>query len=106
MHYDHPQGRLTSDNASLMSSSKHPCPDPVLIHIKTKPQAHSKQYHLLFPHVPIGSPAGLYRPNNKEIPMVSFPVYLGISIKTIIRAGNVFLILVYFLIHPELPPSL
>lgn len=38
--------------------------------------------------------------------MVRFPVCSGTSVKTIIRAGNVFLILVDFLLRPALPPIL
>lgn len=38
--------------------------------------------------------------------MVHFPVCSGMSIKTITRAGNVFLILVCFLVHPSLSPVL
>lgn len=125
MQYGHPRGRLTSDSVSSTSPSKYPRPDLVLIHTKTNPRpkhghqspsvAYSKpsppkhghqQWPTDFPHVPTGSPAGSHRPHNKEIPMVRFPVCSGTSIKTIIRAGNVFLILVDFLAHPALPPVL
>lgn len=46
----------------------------------------------------VGSPAGSYWLNNEEIHIVGCPVYLGNYIKIIIRALNVFLILVYFFI--------
>lgn len=38
--------------------------------------------------------------------MVRFPVCSGTSVKTIIRADNIFLILVDFLVRPALPPIL
>lgn len=47
----------------------------------------------------IGSTAEFYWLNNEEIHIVGCPVYLGNYIKIIIRALNVFLILVYFFIY-------
>lgn len=106
--YGHPRGRRTSDSASSTNPSKYPRPDLVLIHTKTNPRP--KHGHLQrptdFPPVPTGSPAGSHRPDNKEIPMVRFPVCSGTSIKTTIREGNVFLILVDFLVRPALSPVL
>lgn len=100
-------GMCTSDVASSKSCPKHPY--AVLFHYTNllgpghvTPGAFTAlQTWLVCSLAPLLDFTGLIPGESSD----KSPVNSGISIKIIIRVGNVFLILVYFLICPTLPPS-